>query len=431
MSARERVTGNDAIWLQDSPQNLMVINAVLTLDRIGLEPFRALFRTRVLEGDAGRRFARLRRRVTSEYGAPHWEDDPAFDVTRHIVEAPAPLATKEQLEAYVAATANQPLPGDRPPWQIQHVHQFGADASALIARIHHVVGDGHALVSLLLALMDADAAPDAAAAAPPARRGDRSPGRIRSMVEAPLVGPFLLARRMAERADRSALHGPPLRGAKRVAWSEPIALEDVKVVTRRLGATVNDVLLACVAGGVRRYLAAGSSAAVDAVRVSMPVSVRAPSEPPALNNRFATVLLELPVGMANAVERVRETKRRLDALKRSVEPVVMYGAASVLLRVLPRAMSRGIIDYLANKCTCVVTNVPGPREPLRIAGSTLRTLMFWVPQRARIGLGISILSFSGRVHIGALGDAEVMPDPAQFIRACEAELGELRAAAAG
>jgi hypothetical protein len=89
-------------------------------------------------------------------------------------------------------------------------------------------------------------------------------------------------------------------------------------------------------------------------------------------------------------------------------------------------VSRGLIDFLANKCTAVVTNVPGPQRDLRLAGSRLRSLIFWVPQRADIGVGISILSFSGKVQIGVLADTRLLPEPAELIRAFEEEFAALQ-----
>ena len=98
-----------------------------------------------------------------------------------------------------------------------------------------------------------------------------------------------------------------------------------------------------------------------------------------------------------------------------------------MLTVLPQAVSRGLIDFLANKCTAVVTNVPGPQRDITLAGRRVRSLMFWVPQRADIGVGISILSFAGKVQIGVIADAGLVPDPQDLVRAFEEEFEALRA----
>ena len=258
-----------------------------------------------------------------------------------------------------------------------------------------------------------------------ATRGEPGGGFLRGL-RITLQAPFILLQRMLWPADRHSLHGPVLSGRKRVAWTTPLDLGLIKDVKDRLNATVNDVLMASVAGALSRYLQRQGGQRLGSFQVSMPVNVRPPDERAVMENRFAAVPLRLPAGLASVVQRVAAVKGRMDALKRSVEPIVVYGIVNVLLRILPHRMSRGLIDFLANKCTAVVTNVPGPRRSITVAGRLVRSMVFWVPQRADIGLGISILSFAGRVQVGVLCDDAVVPDPGKLIEAFEEEFEELR-----
>jgi hypothetical protein len=193
-----------------------------------------------------------------------------------------------------------------------------------------------------------------------------------------------------------------------------------------MGATVNDVLMATVSGAISRYIEHEAGQSIARLRISMPVSVRGSQPIITLENRFAAVPLELPAGIAQARERVAAVKQRMDALKSSVAPIVIYGLQSALLKVLPQGVSRTLIDFLANKCTAVVTNVPGPQRGLTIGGRRVRSLLFWVPQRADIGVGISILSFAGKVQIGVICDTELVPDPMALVHAFEEELAALQ-----
>jgi len=156
------------------------------------------------------------------------------------------------------------------------------------------------------------------------------------------------------------------------------------------------------------------------------VNIRSPNAPVTLENRFAAVPLQLPAGIPGLAERVSAVKAQMDALKRSVEPIVVYGIQGALLRILPQGMSRGLIDFLANKCTAVVTNLPGPQGAVSLAGHRVRSMMFWVPQRARIGLGISILSFAGKVQVGIIADRSLVPDVGEMVRDFQAEFEALR-----
>ena len=211
-----------------------------------------------------------------------------------------------------------------------------------------------------------------------------------------------------------------------MAWTRPLDLRVVKAAKEHLGATVNDVLMATVSGAFSRCLEAQLGSALRRLRVSMPVNVRPTHEPMELENRFAAVPIEIPAGPMALEARIQSMKRHMDGLKRSVAPLAIYGIQKALLVLLPDFLSRVLIDFLANKCTAVVTNVAGPPGDLALAGRRIRGLQFWVPQRADIGVGISILSFNGTVQVGVMTDTELLPDPGDLIRAFEAEFEALR-----
>lgn len=424
-----RVAGRDAVWLQDSATNLMVINGVLITDRIDLATLRATFQRRVLDVDGGRRFARFMHRVSWRGGTPWWETDPAFDIARQIVPARTPgLTSRAALQQFVGSRAAQPLPDDRPLWQFELVEEFEPGTSAMIVRIHHSIGDGMALLAVIFSLMD-DATTPEETGAPRAVRpaaGHLGKGLLR-LATLPLAAPGVLIRRLLWPRDSHALHGAKVSGVKNVAWTAPVELGLFKDAKNRIGATVNDVLMACVSGALSRYLAEHAGEVVAKFHVSMPVNIRPPDAPLTLENRFAAVPLVLPAGIADIRARVRAVKAKMDALKTSVEPIVVYGIQGALLTLLPQAVSRGLIDFLANKCTAVVTNVPGPQRDLLLARRAVRGLMFWVPQRADIGVGISILSYAGKVQVGIIADSQLVPDAGDLVTAFEQEFEALRA----
>lgn len=413
---RTPVAAADAVWLQDTPQNPMIINALYVCDPIDVESLRRVFRENVLEVDGGRRFDRFVKRVVTIDGRYFWETVPDFDVRRHIFPSPAEgIRTQEDLQNLLGEMAAQPLPGDRPPWQLQ-VIDYGDD-SAVIIRIHHCMGDGMGLLPVVFALVGCE--PQVAATHKPLY------ARAAIKTAAAVAAPYVLAEKALRVKDDNVLRGRVMSGTKRVAWSAPLPVARVKEVKSSLGATVNDVLMSCVAGAIHRYDQLEGEGRIRAVRATVPFNVRGPHEPYEMNNKFAAVMLALPVGSLDPRERVMETQRRMDKLKRSVEPLVMYGAASFMLKVLPPKASRKLIDFYANKCSCVLTNVPGPSETLYVAGSRLHHMMFWVPQRADIGVGISILSFSGTVRMGVIADAELVADPASLVAAFEEEFWTL------
>ena len=418
---REPVQPPDAIWLQDSPTNLMVINGVYVTDHVDLDTARAIFQERVLDKDGGEAFPRFRKRVVYVRGRPYWEDDPDFTLERHLVPAPVSrLATAHDLRDFISAGADAPLDPARPRWLIQHIDDYEDGASAFVVRVHHSMADGIAILPVILSLMDE------------VRTDERLHGvpvrpllnRLRTAVTMPVIGPLVLLQRALWRRDRHALHGPAPSGKKRVAWTRPFPLEVVKHVKNKFGATVNDVLMATVSGAIMSYVEGRTGVRIPHVRISMPVNMRGPKESVRMENRFAAVPITLPTPR-DLKERLAATKVQLDAMKRGLTPLTIFGVVHLFLRALPFGVSRLLIDFFANKCTSVVTNVPGPTHELFLGGRRLRQLMFWVPQRATIGVGISILTFAGNVQLGVIADTRLIEDPEVLVLALEAELEAL------
>jgi len=189
--------------------------------------------------------------------------------------------------------------------------------------------------------------------------------------------------------------------------------------------TVNDVLLTALAGALRRY-AEGRGQLADGltVRALVPVNLRGPEELDRLGNRFGIVFLDLPVGVRDPYRRLLVLKRRMDDIKDSLDAPVTFGVLNVM-GFAPTPIERQLGYFLAGKTTAIVTNVPGPREQLYLAGSPLRGCMFWVPAPAGLGLGISILSYRGEVTLGVAADAGLIPDPEAIVAAFQAELAEM------
>jgi WS/DGAT/MGAT family acyltransferase len=218
--------------------------------------------------------------------------------------------------------------------------------------------------------------------------------------------------------------GTPV-GDKRVAWSEPIPLPEVKAVSRALGCSVNDMLLSAVAGALKGYLEEkGDPTKGVEVRALVPINLRPMTAKPTLGNRFGVVAIELPVGFENPLERLFEVRRRMEVLKKSYEPATTLGLFAVL-GYAPKLVQDKLFDLLLSRATAVMTNVPGPQNPLYLAGSELKQIIFWVPQSGNIGMGLSILSFNGRVHFGLITDAALVPDPQSIMARIQPEFERL------
>jgi diacylglycerol O-acyltransferase / wax synthase len=440
---RERISAVDTAWLRmDRPANLMMICGVLMFDRqLSLARLRRIVAERFVV------FPRFRQRPVRTATVSYWRDDEDFDVKRHV------LATKldgeagdRELQALVSKLVATPLSHPHPMWQFQLVTNYRGRA-AVIVRIHHCYADGIALVRVMLSMTDAGAdGPPAMPFAAPERRSreDEDPlaevlAPLTSVVKsARKIGRILIekgagiwnnpAQAVALASQGSALTAEVAKLAlmdedsptrfkgtpgveKRVAWADPLPLEDVKTIGRALGASVNDLLLACVAGALRDYLSEHGDA-VDAltIRALVPVNLRPLEKAYKLGNRFGLVFLDLPVGIENPIERLYVVRENMRALKGSYQPLLALGLLAAM-GAGPEVLQDTLLSALARNATAVMTNVPGPQTPLWLAGARIDGLMFWVPQSGDIGLGVSILSYGGNVRFGVVADRGLCPDP--------------------
>src|SRR5690606_22381555 len=178
----------------------------------------------------------------------------------------------------------------------------------------------------------------------------------------------------------------PLGATKRVAWAEPLPLEEVKAVGKALQCTVNDVLLASATGALRAFLVeSGDDCAGVTVRATVPVNLRPLEHAKKLGNHFGLVFLDLPVGEANPLRRLRRIAEAMRELKGSRQAAAPFGALAAL-GMAPAALQRAALELFSRKASAVATNVPGPQVPLYLAGAPIRELMFWVPQTGSVGV---------------------------------------------
>lgn len=452
----------DAAWFHfDGPVNTAVItSALLTRRRLDFEKLKALYAQRLAQ------FERFRCRVVERglpLGTPYWEEMPGFAIEQqmHHIALPAP-GGMAALTTLINDLASTPLDRARPLWDVHVVDGVGR-GSAVVTRMHHCIADGTANLLVVRALFDAapDAPPAPAKArarratepglverlfAPAVEVAERSYAQLRLAIDSALdvvthprksaekaavtlAGAGMLASELLRTPDPQS----PLKGefglAKRVAWSEPVAIKDVKAIGAPLGAKVNDVLVAGLTGALRSYLKKrGIDVDHVTVRAMVPVDLRPPERAGELGNEFGLVLLDLAIRSKDPLARLRLTKARMDELKRSPEPVAALALFSVLGRV-PKAAQDLAVRMFESKASVVMTNVAGPPQPLYLAGVPVDRVMFWVPYPGdELGMGISILSYKGYATLSVIADANLVPDPESITRRFQREFASLQSA---
>ncbi len=231
----------------------------------------------------------------------------------------------------------------------------------------------------------------------------------------------------------SVLNGP-LSPHRRWAWARG-DLAEVKAVKNATGSTVNDVLLAAITGGFREYLASrGETVEDDLLRSLVPVSLRLPHEHGQLGNRVTAVLAELPVGLADPLERLAAVSGQLDHLKRSGAAAgidAVFSAADFLPVGVMVVSGRVVAKTGQRLVNTVTTNIPGPQQPLYLLGRRMREVIPYVPIAEGVRISIGIATYNGQVAFGVTGDYDAVPDLDVLCDAIQESLDELVAAAAG
>ncbi len=351
--AREALSSIDRAWLRmEDPTHPMMITVLLVFDApIDFGQLQAIVGRRLLQ------FPRFLQRVVQSregWDSAAWEDDPSFDLGHHLVRTslPAP-ANEEGLRAVVSELMSRQLDLSKPLWQFHLIEPCGSGC-AFVGRVHHCLADGPALMHALLALTDAEPGASSPGSVPEESLVSKAPahGAVAQLTEMLVQQGFKLLSNPLRFWDLARLGGGTMvavnkllwrtpdpatsfKGrlgvSKQVAWSRPVALAEVKAVGQAVGGTVNDVMLAAATGALRRYLEGhGEPVGGLTIRAGLSVNLGAPEAGTSLGNQAGALLVELPVGVDTALERIQQVKRRMDRLKDSPEASSDLGLAECI-----------------------------------------------------------------------------------------------------
>ena len=420
---------------------------------------------RLLSGKLHRipRYRQRVRFVPLQLGRPVWLDDPHFNLPYHVRHTALPTPGGDaELCRLMGRLMSQPLDRERPLWEAWVVENLAAGRWALISKVHHCMVDGISGVDLLTVLLDVE--PDAEVPEPEPWTPSSAPSGAAMVCDAwggllsdagALVtrwpsalrhsaGTLRAARNTGEGLFRFGRHlggTPPLSieggiGPHRRWAHSSASIDEARVVRKRFGGTLNDVVLAAVAGGYRALLLErGEDADAAVVRTLVPVSSRAEDAHGLLDNRVSAMLLELPVHVEDPVVRLQAVIEQMSALKQShmaeaggvvtrvgdlAPPMVVGTVTRLVTRVLQRLPQRSV--------NTVTTNVPGPQFPLYCLGREMLAYYPFVPIMHGVRIGTAILSYNAQLAFGITGDFDTAPDVdvlAAAIAACMSDLHQL------
>jgi diacylglycerol O-acyltransferase / wax synthase len=394
-------------------------------------------------------------------GRPVWVDDPHFNVAFHVRHTALPSpGGDEQLKRLCGRIFSQALDRSRPLWELWLVEGLADDRFAVLSKTHHALVDGISGVDIATVLFDTS--PDPAGIAPEPERTPRPlptgaqlladalleratlPAEIARSVRAALRGPRQVAAKLGGAAyGLGAVAAAGLRSAppsplnvrigphRRFTWVRS-DLQQFKAVKNALGGTVNDVVLAAVAGALGRYLHRREGLIDGTVlRAMVPVSVRADVERGALGNRVAAMWAGLPIGETDPIKRLERISDEMSGVKESGQAVGAQVLTELTGFAPPTIMAQAArLSARQRMFNLVVTNVPGPQFPLYMLGRRLQEMFPMVPLAANQALGIAIMSYDGQLNFGLNADYDALPDVERLAEDLTDAIAELVQAAA-
>lgn len=392
------------------------------------------------------RYRQRVREVPFGLGRPVWVDDAYFDLTYHVRRSALPRpGSMEQLEELVARLMSRPLDRGRPLWEVYLVEGCSDGTFALITKTHQAMVDGLGAVDLLQVLLDER--PDVDVVTPARWQPVPEPSDIEvitATLTETLTRPTVafdavrsagidvanIAQGIVQRAAgvvstaltaaKGGGHNPlnvPIGGQRRFATAS-FPLEEIKSIRRSLGGTVNDVLLAAAAGGLRSWLMSRGIAvdAHHAVRVLVPISTESADG----QQGVSAFLIELPTGEPDPIVRLEHIQFQMSQIK---DVNALLGADALLAAAgfgpaTLHALGARIGSRLSHRLySLVITNVPGPQKTLYVGGARMLASYPSVPLTANQALSIALTSYDGQVHVGLTADRDAMPD-LDVIRGC-------------
>ncbi|KAG8194252.1 hypothetical protein JTE90_024581 [Oedothorax gibbosus] len=428
LRAEDFVRPPESLWLHDTSFNLHISHCLFYLDPgLNCSKLKDVIRMRILNKTTEygeRAFPRFLQKVVPVCSGYCWVDDDDFSLENHVFNEKLDIKSNEDLQNHISTLMCTPLPLSRPLWEIRLIKDFGRSRdTVLLIRVHQAVSDAITLIVILGNYLS----DNQQILRLKSRFGSATYflNLFRALFVAPLtfLGWLVFRRRDFNFFNRR--HKPQGRA---VAWSKNIRYSKVLRIKQVMRCSMNDVFVSATSGAVRAYFTKHGILTPPNVTLNLPVDLRRESSggaPPRMGSRFSQVSLRLPCATEGAVPRLWEVRRRTEELKTSPDTAVMYGAVYCLLPILPERLAHWIINTVLTKATVVLSNVPGPEEPLSIGCRRLKRIVFWMSPRPEIPVVFSVISYAGGVQLSVSADKGVVAQPDMLIREFELELNRL------
>ncbi len=438
------------MWDVNTPNSLVTITGMMIFEKkVSLQKLLKVTEERLLQ------YERFKKKVIIRNNKPIWHLDEAFCLSSHIhhIALPEP-GNYKMLQEVISDLISEPLDYSKPLWQAHLIDNYNG-GSVIVWRIHHAIADGIALIKVVFSLTAASRATSLVSAIKHVENeaeaakislkqevnnlmqsGKDLYHQAQQLIHEPkyikdaLKESWSISKELGRLFFGTSVTGIMYKGElgyrKNASWSEALPLQEIKQIGKQFHATVNDMLLVLITGALRRHLTKHKQPLDQCIRIVVPVNARKKGEPIKVHNKIGMLSIELPVHLKKMEDRIIYIVGKTKALKHSIEPVLIYNLLHIVADVIPQSIEQKFSNFLGTKIAGVVTNVPGPKEAIYLAGYKVKDIMFWVPQTNPLGIGISIISYNNRVCLGVVTDENLVKNPDEIIKGYYKEFETMR-----
>lgn len=454
----EKLSNMDAmIWKLEESTGLVTVTGVLELDQIpDINNIKKVVNDRLL------RHNRFRQKIVVKNGQLTWVEDELFNINAHIhrIGLPSPC-DNTALQEVISQLMSQPLDQSKPLWQFHIIENLVSEKATFLARLHHSIGDGISLIKVLFSLTHLTAelsleplpsfekkeekelsflesaiknVEDALGAGNDLLQEAQKvvankPDNILEKIKSGFNSTLEVGKMLGSKPEAAKLYKGKASVMKRAAWSKAFDIKKVKAIRKASGGTINEVLLAALTGAIRNHMLHHGIRIREDFPIAIPVSLHDEKSMMTmeveLQNKIGALPLQLPVQEFEHLKIIEIIKKRSEAMKKSPLPLASYSLANAIGGAISKEIQQNMAEFLGNSIMASVSNVPGPQLPLFCAGCEVEDMMFWIPQSHAIGMGISIISYNGKVRMGITTDDAIVTDPEYIVSEFEDELADM------
>ncbi|KAL4232938.1 hypothetical protein ACF0H5_007626 [Mactra antiquata] len=409
----QRLSLTEKFWIRNEMHAPQVVQSLVILEYgLSVPQIVNLINNRIVlakKEDTGTRlYPRFTQKIVRSCSDYMWKDDKDFFIHNHVFSMGKGIESLEDLQDYISDLASRPLTFTQPLWEVQVLTDFGdVRDTVVLFRMHPCLTDGVSMVKILYkSLADVDSVTTIS----PCLGKESCLDSFRSIFDGPIK---FVTKLLSRKSDFNLFHGQHIRlsGKKVITWSEPYSLSSAMKIKQVTRSTLNEVFMSVAAGSLRNYLILNGVQNPYDIQSSIPVYYGANKHANGLGNDVMLMNVSLPSNTEGVVPRLWQMKDRMNKVRSSALFSISRRLFKLSHHILTESVWNKLWIYLLEKCTCIVSSLPGPEVDLRISSKRIRAVFYWFPPVQKMALTISFFTYGDQIQMAVSADRNVCPNP--------------------